>query len=147
MSENDLILIVEVFADPLWETKAISIIEILGGAYLPFDENELWVLRESIDQVPPIKSGRWHKLTLKRIWEHTPLNEPSADYYTCLNVELSPHSCLQCGQQLGKKESEEIDQYGAEPFCSQYCAEKWAGTPMPVSQGALVFDKIMNGNK
>ena len=64
-----------------------------------------------------------------------------------INIELVPHKCLNCGIRLGKEESDLIDLYGVTPYCGQYCAEIDGGVPMPVSSGALVFDKWANNNK
>ena len=54
------------------------------------------------------------------------------------------HNCIVCGRKLPKEDSDLINMYGVDPYCSQYCAEIGSGVPMPYSQGANVFDKFWN---
>lgn len=151
---DQLIIIIEVFGflkkeipAPTWEYSGISLVEILGGQQFPLCDDEIRVLCDSLPEIVPLKDERWHRLTLKRVYEKGGYQEPDLCYYEKLNIELVPHRCLNCGVFLEKKDSEEIDKYGVEPYCSQYCSEVGNGIPMPFNSGALVFDKWANNNR
>lgn len=146
MGEN-LIIVIEVYGYlnneyPHWENSGILLVELIGSTYLPLADNELGILRESLEEITPLKNERWHKITLKRVFQNGEV--PPQEYYQKINIELVPHSCLTCGVQMDKKDSDLIDVYGVEPYCSQWCSELGNGTPMPYSQGAHVYDKIWN---
>ena len=148
MGEN-LIIIIEVYGYlnneyPHWENSAISIVEIFGSNQLPFCDDEIRVLCESLEEITPLKNERLHKLTLKRIYNKGGYQQPDECYYEKINIELVPRTCLTCGVRMDKKDSDLIDVYGVEPYCSQWCSELGNGTPMPYSQGAHVYDKIWN---
>ena len=151
MSEN-LIIIIHVFGYlnneyPHWENSGISLAEILGNNHFPLCDDEIRVLCESLEEITPLKNERWHKLILERIYEKGGFQQPDVCYYRKINIELIPHTCLSCGKQISKEDSDLIDVYGVEPYCSQWCSEIGNGVPMPVSTGALVFDKWANNNK
>lgn len=151
---DQLIIIIEIFGflkkdnpAPAWEYSGISLVEMLGGQHLPLCDDEIRVLCDSLAEMVPLKDERWHRLTLKRVYEKGGWQEADECYYEKINIELIPHRCLTCGRFLDKKDSEEIDKHGVAPYCSKYCFECDNGTPMPISSGALVFDKWANGNK
>ncbi len=131
---------------PHWENSGFSLSEILGGQQFPLCDDEIRVICESLEEIKPLKNERWHKLTLERVYERGGQN-PDICYYRKLNIELVPHHCLMCGKHLLKEDSDLIDVYGVDPYCSQWCSEIGNGTPMPVSVGALVFDRFANNNK
>lgn len=152
MAMNDqLIIIIEVYGflkndrpAPSWEYSGISLVEILGGQQFPLCDDEIRVLCDSLVEIVPLKDERWHKMTLKRVYEKGGWQESDECYYEKINIELVPHRCLNCGAFIEKTESEQIYEYGVDPYCSQWCSEIGNGVPMPVSQGALTFDRIFN---
>jgi len=148
MGEN-LIIIIEVYGYlnneyPHWENSSISLVEILSPNQFPLCDDEIRVLCESLEEITPLKNERLHKLTLKRIYNKGGYQQPDECYYEKINIELVPHTCLTCGVKMDKKDSDLIDVYGVDPYCSQWCSELGNGTPMPYSQGAHVYDKIWN---
>ncbi len=148
---DKLVIIIEVFGYILpdvqrWEHSGISLVEILGGNHFPLCDDEIRVLCESLEEIAPLKNERWHKLTLQREHEEQGYQQPPNIYYRLLNTEIVPLTCLTCGQSLGKENSEEVDRYSIDPYCSQFCAEVGNGVPLPYSQGALTFDRIFNQN-
>lgn len=151
---DQLIIIIEVLGflkkdnpAPNWEYSGISLVEILGGQQFPLCDDEIRVLCDSLAEIVPIKDERWHKLTLRRVYEKGGWQEPDECYYEKINIELVPRICLNCGIMLDKQDSQQIDMYGYWPYCSQYCAAIGGGIPMPVSSDALVFDKWANNNR
>ena len=130
-----------------WERSGIKLVQILSPYPFPLCDDEIRILCDSLVGINGIKDGRWHKITLKRVYEKGGYQKADECYYEKINIELVPHKCLNCGIRLGKEESDLIDLYGVTPYCGQYCAEIDGGVPMPVSSGALVFDKWANNNK
>ena len=148
MSEN-LIIVIHVYGylngeHPQWENSGISLVEILSPNQFPLCDDEIRVLCESLEEITPLRNERWHKLTLERIYNRGGYQQPDECYYRKINIEIIPHRCSSCGAQIDKKESDLIDFYGVEPYCSQFCSEVGGGIPMPYSQGAHVYDKIWN---
>lgn len=127
-----------------WEYSGIKLLQILSTYPFPLCDDEIRILCDSLVSINGIKDGRWHKITLKRVYEKGGYQEADECYYEKINIELVPHTCLTCGVQMDKKDSDLIDVYGVEPYCSQWCSELGNGTPMPYSQGAHVYDKIWN---
>jgi hypothetical protein len=130
-----------------WESGAISLIGISGDWQFPLNEEGLRELRESIEEVKPIKNERWHKIKMEEVWERDDPHYMSVRFYTLESIGLVPHPCAYCSKELSKQDSDLCDEYGQDPFCSQYCFEKHNGTPMPINSGDLVFDKWNNNNR
>ena len=54
------------------------------------------------------------------------------------------YQCEICSKPMNEKDCKEMDEVRVPIVCSNYCYEVYNGTPMPVTQGALVFDKWHN---
>lgn len=151
---DQLIIIIEVYGylkkdhpEQSWEYPGILLVEIIGAQQFPLCDDEIEILCDSLVEIIPLKDERWHRLTLKRVYEKGGYQEADLCYYEKINIELVPHRCLNCGIIIDKKDSEEIDLHGVDPYCSQYCAEVGGGVPLPISSSALVLDKWANNNR
>lgn len=147
--EDQLMIVLDAFGylskeDNSWETSGLSLVEFNGGMYFHLCDDEIRIICDSLAEITPLKNERWHKLTLKRVYIEGGYQVPSECFYEKISIELMPNICLSCGKQIPKEDSDLIDVYGVDPYCSQWCSEIGNGTPMPVSQGALTFDKIFN---
>lgn len=144
---NHPIITIEVYGYdtiPQWEHSGIKVLSIENGS-LPFCDDEINLLCDSLDEIRALRNERWHRIKLERKHDrYSPYVKPDEVYYKKISIELVLHVCLSCGKQLSKDESDLIDVYGVEPYCSQWCAELGNGVPMPVSQGALTYDRIFN---
>lgn len=150
MQESQDLITIEVYAHENmdtrlaeWEPDAITLTDI--KCQLPFTLSELQILKDSLDEISPKAKSEWHEIKLCRVCENRGWDEPSLLYYKLVDMLVIRYQeCQQCGHPLSIEDQRLIEQYGVEPYCSQYCSEVGNGIPMPVSSGALVFDKWHN---
>lgn len=101
---------------------------------------------DAVSELHPDKPGRYYSIKLKYVSQTHSIWEPTEEWWKCVEIKVMPGTCYHCGKEVEEKEYQAAIDYGQTPFCSQYCFEVDNGTPMPVSRGALTFDRIFNQN-
>jgi hypothetical protein len=102
---------------------------------------------DAISELRPSNPDRYYSIKLKYRSSTHSIWEPTEEWWERVEMKLMPGTCYHCGKEVDEPDYQAAIDYGQTPFCSQYCFEIDNGTPMPVSQGALTFDRIFNQNE
>lgn len=123
---------------------ALQMVDVQMDTWFILCPETIEQVADAVSELRPDKPERYYSIKLKYRSSTYSIWEPTEEWWECVEMKVMPGACYRCGKEMQENDYQAAIDYGQTAYCSQYCFEVDNGTPMPVSQGALVFDRIFN---